>query len=310
VLGQLKGQHPDLTILLAHAGVSCQEAVCTGEVVRLVEGLESRTVDLVIAGHTPAAAEGKIGGVPIVQGAEGGATLAVADLVKTPAGGKEIRTHVEPVDTTELTPDPAIAELAVSYRRKAEAIISRPVATVKFPLTREGDQHRLGMLIAEARRNVLRADVGLVSNGDIRADLPAGAVSYGQLFEIQSSQNGIVVVTLQGRRLQEVLEQALDRQGRPAAHLSGAVVSFDPNRPAGKRIRGIELTGGKKLRPGDTYTLATDDFLSAGGAGFSALAGLPSQPAGMLDVDALMAYLRKLPQPIVVGVTQGFIRSQ
>jgi 2',3'-cyclic-nucleotide 2'-phosphodiesterase (5'-nucleotidase family) len=307
VLGQIRAQHPDLTILLAHAGMTCDRAVCSGEIVRLVDGLEPKRVDLVIAGHNPAPAEARIAGVPIVQGGEGGAVLAVADLVKTPAGGREFRTRVEPVDSTRVSQNAAIAELAMSYRRKAEAIINRAVATVKFPLTRSGDQHRLGMLIAEARRNVLRADIGLVRNDDIRADLPAGAVSYGQLFDVQSSQNGLVKITLSGRQLQEVLEHALDSNGRPVAHISGAVVRYDFKRPMLKRIRSIELPGGRKLRSGDSYTLATDDFLGAGRGGFGELGGLPAEPAGMLDVDALATYLKRVPQPVVVGGGQGFV---
>jgi 2',3'-cyclic-nucleotide 2'-phosphodiesterase (5'-nucleotidase family) len=307
VLGQIRAQHPDLTILLAHGGVICDKEVCSGEIVRLVDGLEPKSVDLVIAGHDPAPAQARIAGVPIVQGAEGGAALAVADLVKTPAGGREFRTRVETVDSSRLTQNAAIAELAKSYRRKADAIISRPVATIKSPLIRDGDQHRLGMLIAEARRNVLRADVGLVLNDDIRADLPAGPVSYGQLFEVQSAQNGMVKITLSGRQLQEVLEHAIDANGRPIAHISGAVIRYDFKRPMLKRIRGIEMQGGRKLRANDSYSLATDDFLGSGRGGFGVLMGLPAEPAGMLDVDAVATYLRRLPQPIAVGGGQGFV---
>ena len=307
VLGQIRARHPDITILLAHAGMTCQEEVCKGEVVRLVEGLEPKSVDLVIAAHSPNSAETRIAGVPIAQPAEGGASLVVADLVKTPAGAREFRTRVEPVDSARLSPNPAIAELAMSYRRKVDAIINRPVATNKFPLTREGDQNGLGTLIAEARRNVLRTDIGLVRNDDIRSDLPAGPVSYGQLFEVQSSQNGMVRIKLSGRQLQEVLEQALDPQGRPKAQISGAVVTYDLKRPALKRIRSIELQGGKKLRPNEAYTLAADDLVSAGGEGFGVLVGHPAEPAGMLDVDALVTYLRRLPQPVVAPATQGFV---
>jgi 5'-nucleotidase len=188
-----------------------------------------------------------------------------------------------------------------------DAIINRPMATNKFPLTREGDQNRLGTLIAEARRNVLRTDVGLVRNDDIRSDLPAGPVSYGQLFEVQSAQNGLVRIKLSGRQLQETLEHALDRQGRPIAQISGAVVTYDLKRPALQRIRTIELSGGKKLRPNEVYTLATDELLSAGADGFGVLAEQPAEPAGMLDVDALVTYLRRLPQPVVAPATQGFV---
>jgi 5'-nucleotidase len=183
------------------------------------------------------------------------------------------------------------------------------VATVKLPLARSGDQYRLGSLIAEARRNVLRADVGLVGNGSIRADLAAGPVTYGQLFEIQPSQNNLVKLTLSGSRLREVLEHAIDPSGRPAAHVAGAKVLYDP-RARKNRVKSVELTGGKKLENRGTYTLAVDDFLSAGGDGYTMLTGLTGDPTGMLDVEGLIAYLRRLPQPVTVRDEVGFISSR
>ena len=132
------------------------------------------------------------------QAGSEGSSVAVADLVKTSAGGREVRTRIEPVSPDRVEPDPEMAALVESYRRRADSITSRVVATIKLPLSRAGEQHRLGGLIAEARRNVLRADVGLVGNAGIRADLPAGPVTYGQLFEIQPSQNSLVKLTLTG----------------------------------------------------------------------------------------------------------------
>jgi 5'-nucleotidase len=162
-------------------------------------------------------------------------------------------------------------------------------------------------MIAEARRNVLRADVGLVGNADMRADLPAGPVTYGQLFEVQPSQNGLVKVTLTGAQLREVLEHALDHGGRPSAHVAGVEVRYDPRRPPGRRIQRVELQRGKRLQRDGQYTLAVDDFLAGGGDGYRVLAGRASEPGAMLDVEAVVAYLRRLPQPVdVVGVS-GFV---
>jgi 2',3'-cyclic-nucleotide 2'-phosphodiesterase (5'-nucleotidase family) len=310
VLARIRDQKPDLTIVLAHAGMNCEGSACTGEIVRLVEGLEPRSVDLMIVGHNGNGASTRIAGVPIVQDREGGSSLIVADLVKTAAGGKEIRTRLEPVDSGRVTPDAGVADLVATYRRKVESLINRPVATCKFPLVRDGDDSRLGLLIAEARRNVLRADVGLVRHDDIRADLAPGPVSYGQLFEIQSAQNGLVKLTLSGRELQELLEHTLDQQGRPTVHVAGAIVRYDPGRAPLKRIRSIELATGKKFRTGDRYTVATDDFVSSGGAGLGSIAASSAEPGGMLDVDALTLYLRRLPQPFVPPEGQGFTASR
>jgi 2',3'-cyclic-nucleotide 2'-phosphodiesterase/3'-nucleotidase/5'-nucleotidase len=308
VLTEVRSQRPDLTILLAHAGASCQEDVCTGEAIRLAEGVESHTVDLMIAGHTHRTIDTRVAGIPIIAPLSRGAEIVIADVVKTSAGGQQIRARLEPVVAGQVKEDPAIVDLVESYRRKTEAISSRVVATVKFPLVREGDQYRLGNLIAEARRNVLRADVGLVRNADITGDLVGGPVTYGQLFEVQSSQNSMVKVTLTGRRLREVLEHALER-GTPAVHIAGASVRYDPRRSTGKRIQRIALAAGG-LRPDGTYTLAVDDFVAGGGDGYTMLAGLPVENAGTLDLDVLVAYLRRLSQPVQVSGVVGFTSTR
>jgi 2',3'-cyclic-nucleotide 2'-phosphodiesterase / 3'-nucleotidase / 5'-nucleotidase len=308
VLAEVRAQRPDLTVLLAHAGAACQEDACTGEVIRLADGVESRTVDLLIAGHTHRTIQTRVAGIPIVGPRSGGADVAVADVVKTPAGGREIRPRLEPVVAGQVREDPSMVEVVEAFGRKTEAISNRVVAAVKFPLTREGDQYRLGSLIAEGRRNVLRADLGLVRNADITADLPGGPVTYGQLFEVQSSQNGMVKVTLTGRRLRELLEHAVER-GVPAAHIAGASVRYDPRRPPGKRVQRIDLASGS-LRSDGSYTLAVDDFVAGGGDGYTMLSGLPAEPVGTLDVDVLVTYLRRLAQPVQVTGVVGFTSTR
>jgi 2',3'-cyclic-nucleotide 2'-phosphodiesterase/3'-nucleotidase/5'-nucleotidase len=310
VLAEVRAQQPDLIVLLAHAGATCQGAICTGEVIRLAEAVPSRTLDLIIGGQTYNTVNTRVAGVSIVKASSGGAGLAVADVVRTSAGGREIRTRIEPVIPSQVTEDSAMAVVVEGYRRKADSLASRVVATVKFPLFRADDEYRLASLIAEARRNVLRADLGLVRNDDIRADLPAGPVSYGQLFEIQSSQNSLVKVTLTGRQLREVLEQSFDRQGQPIAQVSGAVVRYDPRGSARKRVKEVEFKGGRKLQADATYTLAVDDVLAAGGDGYTMLIGRPAEPAAMLDVDGLIAYMRRLPQPVEVTGVTGFFSTR
>lgn len=306
VLAEVRGHRPDLTVLLAHAGAECEELVCTGEVIQLADAIEPRSLDLIVAGHTHRIVNTRMAGVPIVEPGVGGEALAVADVVKTPPGGREVRTRLEPVNTERIRADPAVAALVEDYRRRVESINSRVVARVKFPLTAAGNQNRLGSLIAEARRNTLRADLGLVGNGGIREDLPAGTVTYGQIYQVQPFQNRLMRLTLSGTRLRAVLEHAIGPNG-PTAHISGAVAKYDPRRPAGRRLRSVVLQGGGQLRNDGVYTLAVDDFLASGREGFTMLVGLPSEPSAMLDVDALITYLRRLPQPVTVGGGPGFV---
>ena len=309
VLAEVRALRPDVTILLAHAGAVCNGAVCSGEMIRFADAVESRTIDLIVAGHTHRLVNTRIANVPIVEAGSGGKALAVADLVKTQAGGRVVRTRLEPVNPDSITEDSVVATLVEGYRRSAEAATNRVVASIKLPLSRTGSQYPLGRMIAEARRNVLRADVGMVGNGGIRGDLRAGPVTYGQLYEVQPFQNNLVRLTLTGRQLQEVLEHAIGSDGTPSAHVAGAVVRYDPGRPAGRRVRRVELHG-RKLRQEARYTLAVDDFLAGGNDGYDMLNGIPSEPGGMLDVDGLITYLRRLTQPVEVTVLPGFVSTR
>ena len=309
VLAEVRALRPDVTIVLAHAGAECIGAVCTGEMIRFADAVESKTIDLIVAGHTHELVNTRIAGVPVVEAGVGGRALAVADLVKTAAGGREVRTRLEPVTPDSIRQDSVVAALVERYRLSAESATKRVVASIKLPLSRTGSQYPLGRMIAEARRNVLRADVGLVGNGGIRGDLPAGAVTYGQLYEVQPFQNTLVRLTLTGRQLRQILEHALGGRDSPSAHIAGAVVRYDPRRAPGQRVREVTVQG-RRLRHDAGYTLAVDDFLAGGGDGYNMLIGLPAEPGGILDVDGLITYLRRLPQPVAVTVRPGFVSTR
>ena len=66
------------------------------------------------------------------------------------------------------------------------------------------------------------------------------------------------------------------------------------------------LVGGKKVKANESYTLATDDATAAGAGGLTMLAGAPVERVGLLDSEAVAAYLRRLPQPVEVGASSAF----
>jgi 2',3'-cyclic-nucleotide 2'-phosphodiesterase (5'-nucleotidase family) len=307
-LRELGAEHPDVTILLAHAGAVCDGAVCQGEIMRLAESLDPGSVDLIVAGHTHRLVEARAGGVPIVEAGSNGEAIAVADLVRTPAGGRVFRTRVQEIPADAGPGDAAVAALVARYQERVDSLAARVVARLKFPLPRS--DARLGRLVAEANRNAVRADVGLVNAGGIRADLPAGPVTYGALFEVEPFQNALVTLTLTGAELRETLEQAVQGAGRPTLELAGALVRYDPTRPPGRRIQAIRLQGGRKLSARDRYRVALPDFLARGGDGFARLAAIPADPSGVLDVDALREFLGRLPQPVEVAPGSGFVSTR
>ncbi len=296
-LGEVRAARPSLTILVAHADQD--------ELVHLAEGLRGSGVGLILGGDGADTIRTRIADVPLVSAA-GPASLAVADLVKTPAGGLELRTRLVRLEPGPAPPGTPVAAALDRLARRRDSLARRPVAQLKGPLTREGSQHALGSLVAEARRNLARADLGLVRDASLRADLPAGPVTPARLRAVEPAGSDLLRLTLTGAQVQAALEGALEAGDGPSVHLAGGRVRYDPRAPAGRRVKEITLVDGRKVKPAESYTLATDDSTAAGAGGFSMLDGAPVLRVGLLDAEAVAAYLRRLPQPVEAGASSAF----
>src|SRR6059036_4027074 len=201
----------DYVIVVAHEGAFCDGAggACHGEIVDLARGLDSGSVDLIVSGHTHSLVNTVVNGIPIVQARSSGAGIAVVDFVRVRGTGGEVRAHIETPYADQVQPDAALADTLRPYQRAIEAVTSRSVAHSKIELRRVGEEYGLGRLIADAQRNVAKADVAIVNNGGIRADLPAGTVTYGDLYAVQPFQNRLVRLFARGKVLKQALEHAV-----------------------------------------------------------------------------------------------------
>jgi 5'-nucleotidase len=193
-----------------------------------------------------------------------------------------------------------VARIVASYAVQTDSLAHDVVVRVKLPLLKlsEEGQYALGNLIADAQRNGARADFALMNNGGIRGSgLPAGPITYAQLFELSPFQNNLVKVTVTGADLRRVMEHALE-SGRPSVHIAGFTVRFDSTKAVGHRVVEMRTTEGRPIRDKTRYTLATLDFLQGGGNGFSMLTPLPVQRGLGVDLDTIITYLKRLPQPV------------
>src|SRR5881397_2435837 len=271
---------------------------CHGEIIDLARGLDSGSVDLIVSGHTHSLVNTAVNGIPIVQARSSGAGIAVVDFVRT-STGREVRARIETPYADRVRLDPALVDALRLDQQSIATITSRPVARFLTDLRRTGDEYGLGRLIADAQRNVAKADVALVNNGGIRADLSAGLATYGDLYRVEPFQNRLVRLAVSGKVMKQALEHALsDDGGEPDAHVAGMTVWYDSSKPAGQRIKKLRLANGQGVDDGRTYTLAVSDFLAAGGSGYSMLRGVPTGDVGVTDLDALIQYLAVLRQPI------------
>jgi 5'-nucleotidase len=164
-------------------------------------------------------------------------------------------------------------------------------------MDRRGDEYALGNLLADAVRAQTGAQATLINNRSIRRGLPAGPASWGLLFELQPFANALVTVRVTGAQLREALEVAL-HSGNPDAHISGITVRYDPAAPEGQRVREIRLDGGRVVGPADVVTMGLSEFVATGGDRYTSFAQGQMTRTAMVDLDALIAYLQSLPQPV------------
>ncbi|HVH68659.1 MAG TPA: 5'-nucleotidase C-terminal domain-containing protein [Gemmatimonadales bacterium] len=293
-------------IVLAHIGAFCDGdpaaapvdgAACHGEIVDLARGLDSGSVDLIVSGHTHSLVNTVVNGIPIVQARSSGGGIAVVDFVRVGGTRREVRARIETPFADRVRLDPALTEAMRLDQQSIASITGRPVARFATVLRRSGDEYGLGQLIADAQRNVAKTDVAIVNNGGIRSDVAAGLATWGDLYEVEPFQNRLVRLVVSGKVLRDALEHAVAGD-RPAAHVAGIEVWYDPRKPAGERIKRLRLATGREVESGRNYTLAVADFLAAGGSGYAMLQGAAAEDVGVTDLDALIQYLAVLRQPI------------
>ncbi|MGH7531391.1 MAG: 5'-nucleotidase C-terminal domain-containing protein [Gemmatimonadales bacterium] len=292
----------DFVIVVAHEGAVCDAATCRGEILDVARGLDSGAVDLIVAGHTHRLVNTTVNGIPVVEAGSSGGAIAVVDFVRS-RGAADARTDVRARLVTPFTDqvrrDPDLVE-ALSRRQAAiRSLTERVVARLKFPLARDGNEYPLGRLIADAQRTVGKGDVAIMNNGGIRADLPAGPVTWGQVYQVQPFNNRLLRLTVTGAVLLAALEHCVAGAGaRVDCHVSGVEVWYDPRRPAGRRVTRVRCDDGTGLDQGRDYALVVSDFMATGGSGFGMLRGAPAEDLDLVDLDALIRYLAVLRAPV------------
>jgi 2',3'-cyclic-nucleotide 2'-phosphodiesterase (5'-nucleotidase family) len=296
----LRRRGANTVIVVAHIGGFCDQegtANCRGEIFDMVRALK-QPIDAVIAGHSHSIINTVLNGVPIVEAYSSGTAIDVVDIAfdraRTPT-----RHEVRSVFTDSVTPDAWVAQRVADAKQAVAAKASAVVATVATELPGT-DASPLGDLVADAMRAAGHADFGVMNRGGIRAALHAGTVRYSDAFEISPFANVLYKITAKGADMRRYFEKVVG--GRtPNAWVGGVRITYDSTRAAGSRITSLTLADGRPFDDAATYSVVINDFMLTGGGGLG-FPGQPisSEPMNVIDLDALIAYLKSLPQPVTV----------
>ena len=214
--------------------------------------------------------------------------------------------------------DAYVKHIQSRYNETLKTVLGRTdvALTIKNPATgqravRNGETN-LGDLAADAYRNVLGADIGLVNGGGCRADIAAGNITFNDTLTVFPYGNMGCVMQVTGKQIKDALEMAA--RNFPAENggflqVSGLTYTINSSiastvqtddkgnfvKVAGAyRVSDI-LVGGAPLDEAALYTVASHNYmLKSGGDGMTMFAGgVILKDEVMTDVDILSAYIRK-----------------
>ncbi|MCJ8014324.1 bifunctional metallophosphatase/5'-nucleotidase [Paenibacillus sp. KQZ6P-2] len=300
----------DHVIVVSHIGVEKDR-----EIAKNVQG-----IDLIIGGHshTPIRTPEKVNGTYIVQDWEYGKSLGREDLyyynkdlVAFSGGLVEYDENVKA--------DPEIEKMVQEVVKKVDDAMNAVIGKTEVDLHGDRTEVRavetnLGNFIADAILNKTKtikgheADIALVNGGGIRASKNTGDLTKKDLYAILPFPNTLTIVKATGADIKAALEVSVKgvekKDDLPGSFLqiSGMSYVYDITKPVGQRVVEVKI-GGQPLDPEKTYTVATNDFITSGGDGYSMLKKDEVLNTGYTFYDVVEEYLQnhKVISPKVEG---------
>jgi 2',3'-cyclic-nucleotide 2'-phosphodiesterase (5'-nucleotidase family) len=281
-----------VVIAAAHAGGVCKRFDAPehfdscepdGEIFQVARDLTASggVVDAIVAGHTHEGVAHRVSGIPIVEAFANGRDFSRIDLTVDRATGRAIDARIFPpqricapercagetYEGAPVVPDAAIEAAIAPALDAAHAQREQKLGVaVAAPIKRaQKVESPLGNLFADLMRAARPgADVALTNGGGLRADLPAGPLTYGQLFEAAPFDNRFATIPVSGAELADAVARNL---GRDNGIVSLSGLRAEARCKEGALTVTLFRSDGRPVGPKTRLTLVTSDFLATGGDG-------------------------------------------
>lgn len=263
-----------LVVLLTHIGHEQDRALAEN----LCQGPDAPDVPiLIVGGHSHSRVETpiRIGNCAVVQAGEHGRFLGVVDVSVDRGKMVTATGRLEAIVPTPGGADPETAAVVERYNAQVDIVLNQKAGTTNVDLIQEGARQQetnLGNLVADIVRSTTGAQAAIINGGSLRTGLARGEITIRQLHAAFPFNNYLVAVKMSGELLLQTLEHGVSGVERGEGRfpqISGMTFSFDRRRPVGQRVVAATI-GAQPIDPSQDYTVATLDFIAAGGDGYSA----------------------------------------
>jgi len=321
VLPEAEKEGATMVVVLAHIGgfwPNFEEGIKD-----LACGLDPDKVDLIISGHTHARIDDVLCGIPVTQAYSSGTAFSRVDFSVDGQTGEVVdyEMNAYPVTTYQtyygdpaeykrwdtgeyqvVVPDPEVAAIVDYYEALVADIKNEVIGETTVPITR---QYRYESVMGDWVTDIMRTydgyvgpatdhiDFAFTNSGGLRADIDAGPITYGEVFEAQPFDNTLVVVELDGDEIRQVLEEGTTGD-HGLIQVSGLSFTFDYDAPVGARLVGdvVDLSTGLPLDPATTYYVGVNDFMANGGDEYFTLAANPQYNTYELVREIVVDWIR------------------
>ncbi|CAM3133343.1 5'-nucleotidase C-terminal domain-containing protein [Filibacter tadaridae] len=305
------------------------------ELAKQVEG-----IDIIVGGHTHSNLKEPIiklnheAPTVIVQANEYGKALGTLDVTFNQYGyitsykGELINTDHTASKPTELKADKEMVDLLAPYAAKILKVKTQSIgkealnaldgrrqsdndgiSSVRYNETNLGNLMTDAML-AKAKQVQPKTSIALQNGGGIRASIPAGDITVGNVLKAMPFGNALAIVEISGADLKATLEHGLSADVREGGglkengaflHVAGMKYTYDSTKEKGKRLQSVKVKKDDKyvdLVDTDMYFVTTANFTAKGGDGFEKFAeayadGRVSEP-GFVDYENFIEYVKTL----------------
>jgi 5'-nucleotidase len=324
LLPELRAAGAMATVVIMHEGIGIRpgglndcnlppedDRTATGELalkgLRIARALPAE-VGIVISGHTHRYYVCEVDGKLLTSAGMYGAVLTQIDATFERASGRLVaRTAINHRVDPAGAKDPLLTAHLDAYQTLARPLENRVVTKLAMELptlANAAGESLVGNLVADAHLHSAAspdkggAVIAFSNPRSNRAPLipqPDGGIRYADLFATQPFQNDLIVLNLTGAQIKEALEQQFSGAG--ILNVSrGFTYTWDNARPDGDKVLADSIKlNGVRIEPDLQYRVVANAFLAAGSEGMHAFAKGTDRQTGVLDLEALVAYLSQTP---------------
>ena len=285
----------DYVVALAHLGMEGTTAQWTSSAVIA----NTTGIDLVIDGHSHEAYQQQVSNLEgeAVDLVQTGTQLAnLGCVILDPATG-DITTQLISLEGEDVPSDPDtqayLAEINSQFEQELNQVVGSTAVELKATAENGYDwavrveETNLGDLVADAYRWALGADIGLANGGGVRADIPAGDITYQSLLSVQPYGNELCLVEATGQEVLDALEMGARLYPESSGgflQVSGVTFTIDASIPSSVQLSdqgaflGVDgpyrvtdvKVNGQSLELDKVYTVSSHNYLiKSGGDGFT-----------------------------------------